>query len=59
MYYKRLSQAEIDGQKGRSPQLVIAASELHALRQTEAAGAMAEVKTADGSGAGASFLQWL
>lgn len=38
MYYKRLSQAEINGCKGRSPQVVIAASELHALRLTEAAG---------------------
>lgn len=38
MYHKRLSQAEINGYKGRSPQLVIAASELHALRLTEDAG---------------------
>lgn len=45
MYYKRLSQAETNGQDGRSPQVVIAASELHALRLTEAAGAMAEVNS--------------
>lgn len=45
MHYKRLSQAETDGQEGRSPQVVIAASELHALRLTEAAGAMAEVNS--------------